>query len=58
MVIIMSHGTNNQVPGGYTEISGVDGQGLSTEDVVSEFSIENCPAMKGKPKIFIFQCCR
>lgn len=54
----MSHGGNSNIPGGYTEIVGVDEKGLSTEEIVNEFTVEKCPAMKGKPKIFIFQCCR
>lgn len=58
VVIIMSHGSNKGIRGGYTEITGVDGEGLSTEDIVDQFTIEKCPGMKGKPKIFIFQCCR
>lgn len=54
----MSHGSNLGIPGGYTEITGIDGEGISTEDIVDEFTVEKCPGMKGKPKIFIFQCCR
>lgn len=58
VVIIMSHGNNANIPGGYTEITGVDGKGVNTEDIVNEFTVEKCPALKEKPKIFIFQCCR
>lgn len=63
VVMIMSHGTNkdnNNIPvsGSFTQIVTYDGKFLDTEEVVAEFSAENCPGMKGKPKIFIFQCCR
>lgn len=73
IVILMSHGSNMKrdikVPGknesfdmkmtgGYTEVIGTDGVGIGVEDIVNLFTVENCPAMKGKPKIFIFQCCR
>nr|CAH7733442.1 unnamed protein product [Callosobruchus chinensis] len=63
VVIIMSHGTNINkkevaVAGGYTEVIGVDNKGLPIDEVLNEFSGEMCQYLKGKPKIFFFQCCR
>lgn len=52
VVIIMSHG----IPGG---IEGSDGDYLHLmNDVYSRFNNENCPRLKGKPKIFFVQACR
>lgn len=56
--IFMSHGGNQNLPGSYTEVFGIDGQGISTESIINEFTGDKCPSMNGKPKIFIFQCCR
>ncbi|CAH1969543.1 unnamed protein product [Acanthoscelides obtectus] len=63
IVIVMSHGTNtneNQlaVSGGYTEILGVDDQGLPIDEILDEFASDKCSDLIGKPKIFFFQCCR
>ncbi|CAG9819065.1 unnamed protein product [Phaedon cochleariae] len=62
VVMLMSHGNNIKgqmvMPGGYTEISGTDGKGLSIDEVLDEFDTKNCPGMEGKPKLFFFQCCR
>ncbi|CAG9854076.1 unnamed protein product [Phyllotreta striolata] len=62
LVVMMSHGTNKKnglpMPGNYTEVIGTDGKGLAVDEVLAEFTGENCKGMKGKPKIFIFQCCR
>lgn len=52
VVIIMSHGR----PG---EIEGSDGEYLHLmNDVYSRFNNQNCPELKGKPKIFLVQACR
>lgn len=52
VVIIMSHG----IPG---KIEGVHGDHLHLmDDVYSRFNNENCPALKGKPKVFFIQACR
>ncbi|CAL4151307.1 unnamed protein product, partial [Meganyctiphanes norvegica] len=51
VVIIMSHGTKEYF---YTE----DGRKISFNYIVNSFNIHNCPALKGKPKFFIFDCCR
>ncbi|KAG5889205.1 hypothetical protein JTB14_033283 [Gonioctena quinquepunctata] len=62
VVILMSHGHNRKnetiIPGSFTQIVGIDGESLPTEDVLSKFDSINCSSLKGKPKIFIFQCCR
>ncbi|CAG9828926.1 unnamed protein product [Diabrotica balteata] len=62
IVIVMSHGNNmrggQEIPGGFTQILTVDDKYLNVDDVLSEFTNDKCVAMKGKPKIFIFQCCR
>ncbi|KAK9881683.1 hypothetical protein WA026_017199 [Henosepilachna vigintioctopunctata] len=58
MVIVMSHGTNDGLPGGYTEVLCSDGKKISTDTVVDHFDESRNECLKGKPKIFIFQCCR
>ncbi|XP_057655051.1 caspase-7-like [Diorhabda carinulata] len=62
VVVIMSHGTNTinkqQIPGSYTLVCGIDDGGVEIDEIVAEFSGEKCSAMKGKPKLFFFQCCR
>ncbi|KAJ8938819.1 hypothetical protein NQ314_011309 [Rhamnusium bicolor] len=63
IVIIMSHGSNMDdsgkiIHGGFTQIYGIDDIGLPIDDILTQFSSANCPALAGKPKIFIFQCCR
>jgi hypothetical protein len=57
IVIVMSHGTRNETLGG-TEVFGIDEKGILVEDLLHNFTEANCKAMVGKPKIFIFQCCR
>uniref|UniRef100_V5G4Y4 Caspase-1 n=1 Tax=Anoplophora glabripennis TaxID=217634 RepID=V5G4Y4_ANOGL len=63
VLIMMSHGSNvdesgKVIQGGFTQIYGIDDGGLAIDDILDKFSGEKCPAMAGKPKIFIFQCCR
>lgn len=58
IVIASSHGTNNKVAGGYTEIIGTDEKGLSVETIVDLFTNEKHTHLAGQPKILIFQCCR
>ncbi|KAJ8934031.1 hypothetical protein NQ318_014202 [Aromia moschata] len=63
IVVMMSHGNNIDntgriVHGGFTQIYGVDNEGLQIDTVLDLFSAESCRALAGKPKIFIFQCCR
>ncbi|XP_030759139.1 caspase-1-like [Sitophilus oryzae] len=63
IVTIMSHGTNvssltgQAVRGGYTEISGIDNKCVASEEIIEKF-VNSTDGLKGKPKIFIFQCCR
>nr|XP_023029167.1 caspase-7-like isoform X2 [Leptinotarsa decemlineata] len=61
-VIMMSHGHNSHngkiIRGGYTEIVGIDNESLPIDDVIGRFDSGKCPVLMGKPKIFIFQCCR
>lgn len=62
IVILMSHGNNivekQEIRGGFTQIFGADGKAVVIEDILSTFNAKLCPGMLGKPKIFIFQCCR
>lgn len=57
VIVMMSHGCGD-ADSGSTQISGTDGRNLATTDITNYFSITNCPSLAGKPKIFIFQCCR
>ncbi|EFA10767.2 caspase-7-like [Tribolium castaneum] len=57
VVVIMSHGTRSETIMD-TEVFGLDDKSLLVEDILSHFNEDNCKSMKGKPKIFIFQCCR
>ncbi|KAG7167939.1 caspase-2-like [Homarus americanus] len=52
VVIVMSHGHDHK--SFYTS----DNQYLTVNDVVEVFNNKSCPALIGKPKIFIFQYCR
>ncbi|KAL1425667.1 hypothetical protein MTO96_018961 [Rhipicephalus appendiculatus] len=52
VVILMSHGAKDV-------IYGVDLQPLHLEDdIISLFDNEGCPALRGKPKLFLFDACR
>lgn len=39
-------------------ILGVDNKKVALKDLVEFFSNENCPSLKGKPKLFFIQACR
>ncbi|CAL4169370.1 unnamed protein product, partial [Meganyctiphanes norvegica] len=52
IVIIMSHGCDGR--SFYTS----DNHYLPINDVLEKFNNSQCPALMGKPKIFIFQFCR
>ena len=51
VMIIMSHGVEDHVMTS-------DGQYLSYDEILNLFSNEHCPQLIGKPKVFIFNCCR
>ena len=52
VIIILSHGGEGGL------INSSDGKSVPTEYVLRRFNNEGCPALKGKPKFFIFQACR
>ena len=51
IVAIFSHGQHGTV-------STADGRKIETEWILQQFNNANCPALRGKPKIFLFQACR
>jgi len=51
VVVILSHGTHGRV-------AAADGRELETEWILRQFNNQGCPALKGKPKMFILQACR
>ncbi|XP_037803539.1 uncharacterized protein LOC119597942 [Penaeus monodon] len=51
VVVFMSHGSEEQ-------ICTSDGEVIQNQEIVQYFSDAECPALKGKPKYFIFQHCR
>lgn len=67
LVVMMSHGSNvvqngekiQAVRGGFTQIYGVDNDGVLVDDVIDLFvKDQHHSSLRGKPKMFIFQCCR
>ncbi|XP_045105932.1 cell death protein 3-like isoform X2 [Portunus trituberculatus] len=52
IVVFMSHGRDD------TSFYTSDNNYLTVHDVVERFNNRECPILKGKPKIFIFQFCR
>ncbi|XP_044308304.1 caspase-9 isoform X2 [Varanus komodoensis] len=57
LVVLLSHGCQTshiQFPGG---IFGSDGRRISVEKIVSFFNGNNCPTLRGKPKLFFIQAC-
>ena len=50
-MVVMSHGDEG-------EISSTDGEVLMIEWILEQFKNSNCPSLRGKPKIFIFNSCR
>lgn len=53
----MSHGTGNERSDS-TEVVGIDNELLHTAWILEQFDNDSCSSLAGKPKIFIFQCCR
>ena len=51
VVVILSDGDEGK-------ILARDGQILSTEWVLNQFTNHSCPQLRGKPKFFIFSSCR
>lgn len=51
VLVILSHGRHGLV-------AAADGRELETEWVLRQLNNDGCPALKGKPKLFIFQACR
>ncbi len=51
IVAIMSHGEKGK-------ILSTDGRPFSEDWIVKQFNNQNCPSLKGKPKMFIFSACR
>jgi len=52
VIVIMSHGKENIV-------FDINSEPLNIiPDILSVFSDDNCPAMKGKPKLYLFQACQ
>ena len=53
VMIVMSHGEDGDT------IYGVGGKHkVRVKDLMAEFTVNQCPSLQGKPKIFIFQACR
>ncbi|XP_025101960.1 caspase-7-like [Pomacea canaliculata] len=66
-VAILSHGGEMKWPQLWNHrkeilrqdfIFGVDGQYLLTSSIMDCFNDDNCPALKGKPRLFFLQACR
>lgn len=53
MVIMMSHGNSEDLPGLYTEVIGNDDEGYPIQNILSHFTSETCPQLQGKSKIFV-----
>ena len=53
VMIVMSHGADGDA------IYGVSGKRkVRVKDLMAEFTINRCPSLAGKPKLFICQACR
>lgn len=51
VICLLSHGTEGVV-------EGIDGRQVSINNLKYKFSLEKCPELYGKPKIFIIQACQ
>ena len=56
VVVFMIHGKGGNLNEN-TLIETADSE-IPSEKVISFFNNNNCPLLKGKPKMFLFQCCR
>ncbi|CAI9737897.1 caspase-3-like isoform X1 [Octopus vulgaris] len=52
VVALLTHGKN------INQLLGVDGNVVHLDDLLAYFNSENCPALVGKPKLFLIQACR
>ena len=50
VVIVLSHGNTGLV-------HATDGREVPIDWLLGQFNNDGCPALKGKPKLFIFQAC-
>lgn len=51
MVAVLTHGVNGK-------LYSTDGDLIAVQDITKYFDGNNCPALIGKPKVFLFQACR
>lgn len=65
VMCVMSHGRQTPSPGPASEapvnvevILGTDQQPVSTSSLLAPFADEYCAALRGKPRIVVFQACR
>ena len=52
LLFIMTHGANGDT------LYGSDGECVTLDELAAIFEADKCPALKGKPKIFILHYCR
>ncbi|XP_046572552.1 caspase-3-like [Haliotis rubra] len=48
---VMSHGSSQA-------IKAADGLDVTVDQITKQFTAEQCPSLRGKPKVFLFQSCR
>ncbi|XP_046564664.1 caspase-3-like [Haliotis rubra] len=48
---VMSHGSS-------TAIKAADGLDVTVDQITKQFTAKQCPSLRGKPKVFLFQACR
>lgn len=56
-VVISAHGGSSNDENNNSVIEFTDGL-IPCSEIINYFSVENCPTMAGKPKLFFFQTCR
>eukprot|EP00479_Gromia_sphaerica_P003932 TRINITY_DN1466_c0_g1_i1.p1 TRINITY_DN1466_c0_g1~~TRINITY_DN1466_c0_g1_i1.p1 ORF type:complete len:192 (+),score=28.79 TRINITY_DN1466_c0_g1_i1:400-975(+) len=54
------HGHEGKIIGHTTDPSraGEEGTGVQISQITDSFQPKNCPSLRGKPKIFLWDCCR